>query len=67
MLEALLDAPVAVRHLAPARGDARRTWADPSLACTELGFEARAPLADGLASQLAWTLGSGLRGLAAAA
>lgn len=67
MLEALLDAPVAVRHLAPARGDARRTCADPSLARSELGFEARMPLADGLARQLAWTLGGGLRGLPAAA
>jgi nucleoside-diphosphate-sugar epimerase len=67
MLETLLDAPVAVRHLARARGDARRTCADPSRARTELGFEAQVALEDGLARQLAWTLGSGQRGLPAAA
>jgi UDP-glucuronate 4-epimerase len=67
MLEALLDTPIVVRNLAPARGDARRTCADPSLARTELGFEARVPLADGLAHQLAWTLGNGPWGLPAAA
>ena len=67
MLETLLDAPVVVRHLARARGDARRTCADPSLARTELGFEAQVSLEDGLARQVAWTLGSGLGGLPAAA
>jgi nucleoside-diphosphate-sugar epimerase len=67
MLETLLDAPVALRYLARARGDARRTCAEPSLARTELGFEARVPVEDGLARQLAWTLGSSLRGLPAAA
>jgi nucleoside-diphosphate-sugar epimerase len=67
MLETLLDAPVSVRHLARARGDARQTCADPSLARAELGFEARVRLADGLARQLAWTFGGGVRGLPAAA
>jgi nucleoside-diphosphate-sugar epimerase len=67
MLETLLDGPIAVRHLARAPGDARWTRADPSLARAELGFQARVPIADGLARQLEWTLGDGVRGLPAAA
>jgi nucleoside-diphosphate-sugar epimerase len=65
ILETLVDAPLSVVHRARARGDARRTCADPARARTELGFQARVPLADGLARQLDWTLGSGLSQLAA--
>jgi UDP-glucose 4-epimerase len=46
-------------RLEPARlGDVRRSVLDVSLAAAELGWQARTPLADGLARTWAWTTGA---------
>lgn len=47
---------IAVEHLESARGDARQTTSDPSLAREEIGFEPSVMLHEGLARQLEWTL-----------
>jgi nucleoside-diphosphate-sugar epimerase len=57
LLEELLERPVAVRRERAARGEARVTSADASLAERELAFRARVPLRDGVAAQLDWMLG----------
>jgi UDP-glucose 4-epimerase len=45
-----------IEHRQRARGDARQTTSDPSLARAELGFEPSVTLEEGLARQLEWTL-----------
>jgi nucleoside-diphosphate-sugar epimerase len=47
---------IAVEHLESARGDARQTTSDPSLARQEIGFEPSVMLHEGLSRQLEWTL-----------
>jgi UDP-glucuronate 4-epimerase len=45
-------------------GDVRRTAADIDLARSELGYEPRTPLAEGLAAQVEWHRGRIKRGVA---
>ena len=52
ILAALLERPVARRHLAAVPGDARRTGADTTLARRDLGFDPRTGLEQGLRNQL---------------
>jgi nucleoside-diphosphate-sugar epimerase len=53
----LLGTPLRLRHLAAAPGDVRDTAADTTLARRALGFAPATSLADGLAEQVAWTVG----------
>jgi UDP-glucuronate 4-epimerase len=56
LLEELIGKPIAIEHREEARGDARQTGADTTLAAEELGFAPSVSLEDGLARQLEWTL-----------
>jgi nucleoside-diphosphate-sugar epimerase len=58
--------PISVAHHGQARGDARRTTSDPTLARTELGFEPSVDLKTGIERQLAWTVGRERVGVRAA-
>jgi UDP-glucuronate 4-epimerase len=51
-LERLLDRQIAVEHLPPVPGDARKTGADTTAARRDLGFEPRVSLEEGLARQV---------------
>ena len=55
-IEELLDRRIEIEHLPDARGDVRRTCADPERAARELGFTPRVDLAEGLARQAEWAL-----------
>lgn len=46
--------PARVRHAAPLKGEMRRSVADTTKARERLGWDARIPLADGLAATVAW-------------
>ncbi len=50
----ILSRPPDVRHADPVRGDVSHTWADTARARSELGFEPRVALREGLEKQLAW-------------
>jgi nucleoside-diphosphate-sugar epimerase len=52
ILEGLLDREIAVEHLPPVPGDARKTGADTAAARRDLGFEPRVSLEEGLARQV---------------
>lgn len=54
ILEERLERPIAVEHQETARGDARQTSADTTLAREELGFSPSVSLEEGLERQLAW-------------
>jgi UDP-glucuronate 4-epimerase len=54
VLESLSGRRLDVEHVAAAAGDVKRTAADTTRARTDLGWEPRTTLADGLAAQLAW-------------
>lgn len=57
MLGDLMGRPIPLAPRAPARGDARATCADGSLAQRDMGFEPRVGLEDGLARQIRWATG----------
>jgi|SRR5215217_1473499 len=69
MISSLVGWPVRLEHRPGGIGEAKRTGCDGTLARTELGFEPRVRLRDGLAAQMAWVLGEELApiGLAAVA
>jgi UDP-glucuronate 4-epimerase len=52
------DRPVRIRRRPLPLGDPRATWADTRRAQRELGFRAKVRLAQGLAAQLEWQLGT---------
>ena len=54
VLEDLIGRPIAIEHRDSARGDARQTSADTSLAREDLGFSPSVSLEDGLARQVEW-------------
>ncbi|HEY7267391.1 MAG TPA: NAD-dependent epimerase/dehydratase family protein [Solirubrobacterales bacterium] len=55
-IEQTLDLRIEVEHLPDARGDVRRTCADPRTARIDLGFAPGVGLEEGLARQAAWSL-----------
>lgn len=57
LLERLLGMTARRRHIQSQYGDVRHTCADVTLASRVLGFQPRVTLQDGLAQQIAWTLG----------
>jgi UDP-glucuronate 4-epimerase len=52
ILEGLLGREIAVEHMPPVPGDARKTGADTAAARRDLGFEPRVSLEEGLARQV---------------
>ena len=54
LVEEIVGCPVSIDRHAPQPGDMRDTFADTSLARTELGFEPKTSLAEGLAAEYAW-------------
>jgi nucleoside-diphosphate-sugar epimerase len=56
LIEELAGRPIRVAHGDAQIGEARQTGCDPSLARTELGYEATTTLAEGLAAQFEWTV-----------
>jgi nucleoside-diphosphate-sugar epimerase len=53
-IERLVGQRLDIRRDAPQKGDMRDTFADTSMAQTDLGFAPRTTLADGLAAELRW-------------
>jgi nucleoside-diphosphate-sugar epimerase len=53
-LEAIIGRRAIVRHEAPRPGDQRSTFADTTKLQRHLGWQAKTPLDDGLARQVAW-------------
>lgn len=60
MVERLLGRPLLVNRQATQKGDVRHTAADTTLARSELGYEPKVGLEEGLARELAWLRGAGL-------
>jgi UDP-glucuronate 4-epimerase len=54
--EALTKRSLDARYIAPAAGDVRRTAADTSRICADVGWTPTTPLEEGIASQLAWVM-----------
>jgi len=54
LIEQIVGCPVSIDRQPPQAGDMRDTFADTSLARTDLGFEPRTSLAEGLAAEYAW-------------
>jgi UDP-glucose 4-epimerase len=54
IVEAVVGRPLVIRREPPQKGDMRDTYADTSLARTDLGFVPAATLAEGIASEYAW-------------
>jgi nucleoside-diphosphate-sugar epimerase len=55
-IEGLLDRPIEIEHLPEARGDVRRTCADPRRAERDLGFRPSVDLDEGLSRQAEWAV-----------
>lgn len=54
LVEQVVGRPVTLDRQGPQPGDMRDTFADTSLARTDLGFEPKTSLAEGLAAEYAW-------------
>jgi nucleoside-diphosphate-sugar epimerase len=54
IVERVVDRPVTIQRDAPQPGDMRDTFADTTLARTDLGFAPATSLAEGLAAEFAW-------------
>jgi nucleoside-diphosphate-sugar epimerase len=54
LVEQVVGRPVTLDRQSPQPGDMRDTFADTSLARTDLGFEPKTTLAEGLAAEYAW-------------
>jgi nucleoside-diphosphate-sugar epimerase len=59
-IEQIAGRPLDIRREPAQKGDMRDTFADTSLARTELGFTPRTSLADGLRAEYAWLKGLGV-------
>jgi nucleoside-diphosphate-sugar epimerase len=64
LLAEILGGGLQMENLPSMPGDVRRTAADIDLARSELGYEPRTPLAEGLAAQVEWHRGRTERGVA---
>ncbi len=56
LIEEKIGRPIAIEYGPSARGDARQTGADTTLARKELGFSPSVSLEEGLARQVEWTM-----------